>query len=919
MTNFKKLILTTLTIIFSHSTYSQTLIKGIVMEQTDNGNAPLPFANVYIEGTTNGVTTQLDGSYFIKVIETGNKSLSFSFLGLQKVTKEINVTGEGEINIDVVLVPDGKTLGEIKITGRAQRENEQVLLLERQKASIAMETIGAKELANIGVSDAGAAATKVSGITKQEGVKTLNVRGLGDRYNSTTLNGLPLPSNNAETKNIDLGIFSSDIIEYIGIEKVFHTSIGGDFAGANINIISKKHSGSNYFKVGVKSGSNSEYLNTDEFYLQDGPSFWGFESAIKPASLNNYTYNNKWNPMPEQLSPNLGFSIDAGHTYKVGKNDLNLFFTASFDNNYQYSNLSERRINGSDFVRKDLKGEQFSYETQSGAMLNLNFSSGANDYYFNSLMLNSSNQDLKNLRGFIFDLAEDGALVRRSEFEQTFVLVNQLLGIHKLNNRSEINWGIAFNRVNNLLPDRRHITLDGVDSNIKHFTDNDASNTYRYFHELVDNECAVNFSYDYKIGNPNSEKANSGKLSFGYSGKYKQRNFSAFQFNHDIYVDRQFPNYFVDVDVNDIDAFLNKQNLQKNEFRMVTFFGNFLRPMTYDGIQLVNGAFASAEYRPASKLLLLAGLRFEDIYQKIAFKTALKPEGGSQSFNEIGLLPSLSMKYSLNSKSNLRLAFGSTYTLPQFTEKALFSFEGITETTMGNPYLYPSKIYNVDLKYELFPNSGELISIAAFGKYILDPINKFVMASASNDFTYANTGDFGYVYGIEAELRKDILKTGNLRHGSNLNISGNISLMNSRQELDGRKILKETKGLITANFDNDFEVLQGAAPLIANASLSNRIHWNGGKSSITSTLVYNYVSDRLYGIGFSSLGNQVDKAVNTLDFIVRSSFRKFSLNLSAKNLLNEDKVRVQENESQDFVIKRYKNGITFSIGVNYKF
>jgi hypothetical protein len=52
------------------------------------------------------------------------------------------------------------------------------------------------------------------------------------------MNGL-IPSNDPEKKNLNLEIFSTDIVEYISIDKVYNSSIYGDFAGGNVDIISK--------------------------------------------------------------------------------------------------------------------------------------------------------------------------------------------------------------------------------------------------------------------------------------------------------------------------------------------------------------------------------------------------------------------------------------------------------------------------------------------------------------------------------------------------------------------------------------------------------------------------------------------------------------------------------------------------------
>ena len=81
-------------------------------------------------------------------------------------------------------------------------------------------------------------------------------------------------------------------------------------------------------------------------------------------------------------------------------------------------------------------------------------------------------------------------------------------------------------------------------------------------------------------------------------------------------------------------------------------------------------------------------------------------------------------KYSLNDKTNLRLSASRTYTVPQLKEMAPFLYSDVSEQTVGNPKLYPSDNNNVDLKYEYFPKSGEVLSLAVFGKFIENPIAK---------------------------------------------------------------------------------------------------------------------------------------------------------------------------------------------------
>ena len=214
-------------------------IQGLVTDKEMN-NEPLPFANVFVKGTAIGVTTDFDGNYSFSVDE-GVVVVVFSFVGYQTVEVPLTVVDGESYTLNQLLgASEGITMDEVVVQAIVSKEKETALLVEQKKAVALTTAIGAQELSRKGLSDVASAVTKVSGITKEEGGSgSIFVRGLGDRYNVTTLNGLPLPSNNPANKNISLDIFSTDIVEYVGISKTFEAQNYADFGGAYINIKSK--------------------------------------------------------------------------------------------------------------------------------------------------------------------------------------------------------------------------------------------------------------------------------------------------------------------------------------------------------------------------------------------------------------------------------------------------------------------------------------------------------------------------------------------------------------------------------------------------------------------------------------------------------------------------------------------------------
>ena len=218
-------------------------LQGAIQDKEYAGN-PLPFADVYIKGTTKGATTDFDGNYLIENIDAGTHTVIVSFIGYEtKVIENIIIKNGETTYLNSELGADAAALDEIIITTTTKKESEKALLLDQKKAIEIKQSIGAEELSRKGISDAAAAVAKITGVSKQEGSSDVYVRGLGDRYLNTTFNGLTMPSNDISKKNIDLGLFASDVIENVSVSKTYSSKFYGDFSAGNLNIKSKEQKG----------------------------------------------------------------------------------------------------------------------------------------------------------------------------------------------------------------------------------------------------------------------------------------------------------------------------------------------------------------------------------------------------------------------------------------------------------------------------------------------------------------------------------------------------------------------------------------------------------------------------------------------------------------------------------------------------
>ncbi|WP_299884914.1 TonB-dependent receptor [uncultured Lacinutrix sp.] len=926
--------LTLLSTLFSFSQNSGS-IYGKVSDKEFN-NEPLPQCNVLIKGTTQGATTDFDGLYTINNIEPGSYTLEISFIGYktQEIAFEIIAGDNKEIN--AILAASTATLDEVVIQTTTKRESETALLLDQKKAVEIKQSIGADELSRKGVSDAAGAVAKISGVSKQEGSSNVYVRGLGDRYLNTTLNGLSLPSNDVNKKNIDLNLFASDVIENVSISKAYSSRFYGDFAAGNVDISSKNYKGKGFFDFTASTGINSRAAGQN-FVRSEGTGYFGYYGRYdhNPFAV---IVSHGVDPVNVNSPINVGYGASAGKSFDF-ENDsrLSLFATASFENDYEYRKGKQTDFT-SVFKKIFPETEEFEYSTTTTAMLNANYKIDSNSkVQFNSLFINSSSDQVGYYgiggNGFNRDsqsLVNDqiGFYQQNIQFNQDLIYVNQLIGSHKFD-KLKADWAIGYNRVNSHEPDRKRfsienyqLALDNDPTTNPSFFNNVNFDNQRYFQDIEDEELNSRLNFTYEL------KENT-KLNFGFNGRSKTRDFENIRYGFD--VDDQY----TISDVSNLNSYFNVNNINLNSLPLdgsglynikvinaaVDEYGNTNAPgapeNTYSGKLDVYAGYANAELKFGDKWLVVPGARIESFKQRIEYDVINLPanEPGFRETENVFFLPSLSIKYALNDDQNLRFSASKTVSTPEFKEMAPFVYEGVTQRIGGNPDLLNnpsfSSIYNIDFKYEWFVSRSEIVSIAAFGKQINDPINLVIANDATGTQRYFRTGDKATILGIELEARKTLLV--NEDEKPKLSAGFNATYMHTEQDL------KSSTGLYSSTL-NRTDKLQGASPLIINADLSYTPTF-GEKYKPTANLVFSYFSDRISALGSGQLGNIIEKGIPTVDFVLKNKIGKdFEINFSAKNLLDPSIERVRENTSfGDVTLSEYKRGIDLGLQLKYKF
>ena len=914
------LLLTTLV-----SAVEKGKVVGVVTDK-DMNNEALPFANVFVKGTTIGVTTDFDGNYILD-LTPGEWTVVYSFVGYETIEETITVLPGSTLEVNKALgASAGVLMDEVVVKVSVSKESVSALIAEQKKASVIKESIGAQQLSKVGVSNAAVATTKIAGVSKSASSSAVFIRGLGDRYLSTTLNHLPVPSDDVENKNINLDLFSTDILQNVGISKTYAVGSYSDQASGNVDIVSKKYSG-NKFSVSFKGGINTNVTGSD-FRVSSNNTDVDFGFYNNSQSLVKAISNQGWDSKNKDVIGNFGLSMSGGYKFEVFEKFVKLFATTSFSKSYDYRLGTFQNFTNNEVRSSFSDVEQFTDNTNFTTMLSLESSiTDGSKLSFTSLFVNKTKDNLleagRNGLGEVrdqrplsstatIDYEDKGAFIRDQNVKQSLMFVNQLAGTHILSEDNKLIWGVGYNFVKANEPNRIRnevniLTADGALNpeveiiNIGGFDQRKSGQTVK------DNE--VNAYIEDQITFRDLGEDGAFKLKGGFNFRNKQRDFNSLFVAAAI---SRGARGFTVSSVDDLSSAFSIHNFNNGTFTLKSTL-----PDTYKGSLNVLGAYADFSFG-FEKLTGSFGLRYEldqiDVDWNVSGYVGRQ---GAKSNTYNNVLPSLNLKYELNEKNFLRFAGSLTNTLPEFKELAPFNYTSPTgRITTGNPELQKSDNYNFDVKWEAFPTSGELISVTGFYKRIKNPINSAIQRGSSGYFTYANTGKKADVFGLEFEGKLDVVDS----EKHKLNTSFNVTKMWFEQDL-----LKDFqyKGKTTSG-------LQGASDLIFNSSLSFSTK---EEKEFIATLSANYSSDKIAALGSQLDSNNPEENYNDeilekgfwgMDLVVSKKLsEKLSLKLSGKNLLNPEISQTQNVIDENFVetteiVKSYKRGNAVSLSVKYQ-
>ncbi|MEI7483836.1 MAG: carboxypeptidase-like regulatory domain-containing protein [Ignavibacteriota bacterium] len=917
--------------IFTFSELSAQSVKGKIIDA--NNSEPLVGATVKVVGTNHGAIADLDGTYQIDGLTPGNYDIKVSYIGYDdKTIKNVQVKSNEFVKLDIVLQIDGLTTDVIVVESNTSLANEQALLVEQKNSDKVQDGISEQQIKRAPDAAASDVLKRVTGISIVSD-KYVFVRGTSERYNNTTLNGVLIPSTDPDKKAFSFDLFPSNLLENIIISKTFTPDLTANFSGGLVQITTKDFPDAFTYNVGVSSafttGTSTEtfmdYNASEKKFLifntgidnsrslpGNFPTMQLKNSNFSREEVRDYgrSFSNNWNQISDRAPLNSGFQLSIGNSFNLGKMPFGFMAAYSYKSSFSNKDISRNDYNSDYSKLISLNGRNSESSYLSGGLLNLNLKiNDRNKISSKTTFTTNSEDNTEYYSGFTnLNDAFDKQLYVTS-FVQRLLLSTQFFGEHNISalNNANIDWKLSYSETHRDEPDRKTMTYQRelqTENPYYAAINPNFGNTYaggRFFSNLQDinRSAALNFEIPFKFNVPllNNEFSQT-RMKLGVFANGINRNFSARNFGVGYYIGMPF-----DVLYQPISTIFNQENFDVNK-------------LFYDELTNETDKYTASDNNyasflmfdiPVNKFRMIIGARYEINEQKVS-TTGIIGNPISNSLFTRDLLPSVNIQYKLTESSNLRAAYTQTIAKPELREIAPYSYVDFVSYTsvVGNAIdLRRTLVRNFDLRYEIFPKAGDIISVSAFYKYIDAPIEEVFIATSSNRIkTFQNAKNGAVNYGLEIETRKNL---GFLsRHLTDLSLNANVTLVNSKINLENVSTIATTKE----------RRMQGQSPYMINIGL----YYDNYNLGTSVNLTYNRFGDRIAEVGLNGFNDISEKGRDLLDFsISKKLLSRIELKFAIKDILDQDQLLIQNVMGTEEIVRGIKSGRSYLFTVSYKY
>ncbi len=860
--------------------------------------------------------------------------------------------------------PGGRPSPPIVIAGQPIEEMVvlgQFIPDEKRTTSEVSNVLDSEALSLLADTSVGDALLRVTGLSLVGG-KYVYVRGLGERYSSTLLDGARISSPVPFQKTVPLDIVPNSIVRNLLVQKTFSPDYPGDFSGGVVMIRTRATPEENYVSAKIQIGGNSETTGGDGLsYHGGGDDNYGFDDGtrnipdnIKLISSEAFeatpwpqsaglgaSFFNFWHIREkDKLKPNYTGDGEMGYRYDFNNGmSVGLLAAGKYSNDYNNRDKDYRRyeftgVEGGSTQTLDYRQFTTRQTINWSGFLNLGIEFNNNhSIQVSQVLLRQTDDETQQFRGVSSedDVSTGTPVVSyRLQWTENYIRSTQFKGEHYFDiggfDQMSINWRAIDGAATRDSPDTRTYTYaDNADGLEEIVTPNrqaagDLRDVFqapdRVFSKLRDEieEFGADLNIPLLLGGVEMD------IKAGWSDYRRERRSRDRFFRFDLtpaapdYIALMTPEQLFGLD-NWGAGYLGVRDFTAGAANASGIF-----PFATSG-EDTRSFYGGVDVQIIPRIRAAAGVRLEDTTLSADAFGGNTEEGSSNAVEQDykDTLPAASLTFEFVNDMQLRLAYSKTVNRPSLLEITGTTIRNPEDSNLyrGNVFLQPADLDNFDARFEWYFGAADSLSLGAFRKEFDNPIEIGKVQAQNDIYTWFN-GEEATLEGIEFELRKDLPLDDWFGMGEAWNyftLNANFSIIDSRVTLFGegetpRDVPVTGSRQIARLFENEREI-SGQSDRLGNLILT----YTNYDAGVEGSLAYNYTGERIILVGAENAPNIVEEARGQLDLLLRYTFFLFDtdleLELKVKNILDNEVEWTQGG----LLYERYDPGLSYSLGL----